>query len=96
MIHSSLKISSHTDAMNAMKGVINAVLVSHLHKEDLRPSEMATLLQTDVQSVSDIISYKLDGFTVERMLHFVMHLGYSAQTACNQDNQLTFTFSKGK
>lgn len=96
MIHSSLKVANVTDAMHAMKIAVNRVLISHMYTADLRPSEMAKILQTDVHCIRDLISYKLDNYSVVNMLTFVMHLGYEGETACNQHGQLTFTFSKKK
>lgn len=96
MIHSSMKVASFADAIHAMKTAINGVLISHMHTADLRPSEMAQVLQTDVHVVRDLISYKLDNLDVERMLNFAMNLGYVGETACNQHGKLTFTFSKAK
>lgn len=96
MIHSSMKVASTTDAFHAIKKAVNGVLINHMHKADLRPSEFAQILQTDVHAVRDLVSYKLDNYSVEHMLVFVMNLGYEAETACNQHGQLTFTFSKKK
>lgn len=96
MIHSSMKVASFADAMHAIKKAVNDVLITHMHKADLRPSEMAQVLQTDVHAIRDLVAYKLDGFDVERMLNFAMNLGYVGETACNQHGKLTFTFSKAK
>lgn len=96
MIHISPKTGCFVDAMRALKTSINTVLVAHMHKADLRPSEMAEALQSNVESVRNILAYKIESFTVEQMLRFVMCIGYAGQTACNQDGQLTFTFEKEK
>jgi hypothetical protein len=94
MIHSSLKRASIADALQAIKTAINGRIISHMSEADLRPSEMAQTMMTDLITIQRLTAYQLDGYTVDDMVAYVMRLGYVAQTACDQDGKLTFTFSK--
>jgi predicted XRE-type DNA-binding protein len=63
------------------KARLGATLNLIVERQRLTQAEVATALGTNQQKVSALLNYKLEGFSVERLMHFLVALGQDIEIA---------------